>query len=72
MEVYLVDHLLQTISNFVQFEYIDPRKAIEDFLKKNVKTPEDLKKVLLLLSTMNLTSNDIKDAKGTNLPGKHD
>ena len=75
MEVYLVDCLLR-ISNSVNFEYIDPRKAIEDFVEKSIKTAEDLQKMLLLLSKkigeMNLTSNDTKDAKGTNLPGKHD
>lgn len=76
VEVYLVDNWLQKISNFVHFEYIDPRRAKQDFVEKDIKTMEDLQEMLLLLSRkmgkMNLNSNDTKDAKGTNPPGKHD
>ena len=76
MEVYLVDYLLRAISNSVHFEYIDSKKAKEDFVEKDIKTPEDLQKMFLLLCTkmgkMNLTSNDTKDAKGINPSGKHD
>lgn len=79
MEVYLVDYLRRTISNSVNFEYTDQRKAkdLEDSVDKNIKTLEDLQKGFLLLCTKmgkmtDLTSNDTNNAKETNLPGKHD
>ena len=76
MEVYLVDYLLRTESNSVQFEYTDQRKEKEDFVEKGIKTWEDFQKTFSLLCTkmgkMNSTSNDTNNAKETNLPGKHD
>jgi len=76
VEVHLVDNLLERVSNSVDFEYIDPKKAKEDFVEKDIKNPEDLQKMLLLLAKqigkMNFNSNETKDAEGTNPPGKHD
>lgn len=73
VQVYLVNYLLETISNSVSFEYIDPNKAKEDFVEKDIKNPDDFQEMLILLSRkmgkMNLNSTE---AKETNPPGKHD
>lgn len=75
VEVYLVDYLVQTISNSVHFKYTDQRKAKEDCVE-GIKTLEELQKMFSLLCAkmgkMNLTSNDTNNANETNLPGKHD
>ena len=76
MEVYLVDYLLRAISNSVHFEYIDSKKAKEDFVEKDVNSGDDLKHMLFLLSKrvdkLNLDSKETKDSQGTNQPGKRD
>lgn len=63
----------EIISNTISFEYIDPNKAKEDFVEKDIKNPEDLQEMLILLSRkmgkMNLNSNDTKE---TNPQGKHE
>ena len=76
VQVYLVSFWLEKISNFKPFEYIDPDKAKEDFVEKDIKSPEDLEAMLLLLSkqvrNLNVNSNETKDSQGTNQAGKRD
>lgn len=71
VQVYLVNVLGEAISNTSSFEYIDPNKAKEDFVEKGIHTPEDLQKMLILLSKK-LGKMNLNDTKETNSQGKHD
>lgn len=76
VQVYLVNYRLEKISNSKPFEYIDPEKAKEDFVEKDINSSEDFETMLFLLSRkvskINLNSNETKDSRGTNQPGKRD
>ena len=73
VQVYLVNFLQEIVSNTVSFEYIDPNKAKEDFVEKDIKNSDDFQEMLFLLSKkmgkMNLNS---KDTKESNPQGKHE
>ena len=77
VQVYLVNSRLERMSNSKLFEYIDPDKEQEDFVRKAINSMEDFQKVLFLLSKnvckINSNSNETKDSQGTsNQPGKRD
>jgi len=74
VDVYLVSYIPAEESNSVSFEYFDPDKKMEDFVRNDINDKEKFQQMLFLLSRqmseMNLNSDETKYTKGTNQPGK--
>ena len=74
VDVYLVSFIPAEESNHVPFEYFDPKKKIEDFVRNDIDNKEKFQQMLFQLgrqmSKINLDSDETEYREETNQPGK--